>query len=73
MEHLHKSVFCIAAAIVLSVWISGCWTTTDKILEKTLLKEPANKGLLLLPNIPNILPNSYDANPRSLTQDSVKL
>lgn len=69
MGEISRSVFYFGVSLVLAVWINGCWNSTDKIIEKTLLKESSNKGLLLLPNIPNIVPNSYKEDPRSLTEN----
>lgn len=73
MNEISKSAFYLGISIVLAVWISGCWSTTDKIIEKTLLKEPQNKSLLLMPNIPNIIPNAYKQDNRNLTESDFKL
>lgn len=73
MGEISRSVFYIGVSIVLTVWIQGCWNSTDKIIEKTLTKEPQNKGLLLLPNIPGIVPNSYKEDNRNLTESFLKL
>jgi hypothetical protein len=73
MNEISKAIFYLGISLILSIWIQGCWTTTDKIIEKTLLKEPQNKGLFLMPNIPNIIPNSYKEDQRNLTESKTIL
>lgn len=59
MTDLPKTALYIGLCVMLSVWISGCWSTLDKVIDKNPFKQEApksNPGLFLFPNIPSLTP-----------------
>jgi hypothetical protein len=71
MDSLPKTALYIGLCVVASIWISGCWNSVDKLIEKNPFKtEQKSQGLMLFPNFPNIpLPQNNNLQKKDIEQN----